>query len=78
MSIERDLLERCAEAFSVNTKCPNLIIEIKELLAQPEQDTLTLQQGIEKYKRGYALGYRVAREDYKQKVINAFGVDDEY
>jgi hypothetical protein len=53
-----------------------LIKESKELLAQPDQDTL-IQQGIEKYKRGYTLGYKVARDDYKQKVINAFGGDDE-
>lgn len=38
MSKERELLERCAEAFSIHNKCPNLIIEIQNLLDQPEQE----------------------------------------
>ena len=41
MSKERELLQRCAEAFSIHNKCPNLIVEIRELLAQPEQELMT-------------------------------------
>jgi hypothetical protein len=37
MSKERELLQRCAEAFNIHNKCPNLIVEIQNLLAQPEQ-----------------------------------------
>lgn len=36
ISKERELLQRCAEAFSIHNKCPNLIVEIQNLLAQPE------------------------------------------
>ena len=36
---ERELLQRCAEAFSIHNKCPNLIVEIQNLLAQPEHIT---------------------------------------
>ena len=38
MSKERELLQRCAEAFSIHNKCPNLIVEIQNLLAQPDQE----------------------------------------
>ena len=41
MSKERELLQRCAEAFSIHSKCPNLIVEIQNLLAQPEQELMT-------------------------------------
>ena len=41
MSKERELLQRCAEAFSIHNKCPNLIVEIQNLLAQPEQELMT-------------------------------------
>ena len=57
MNEERRLLER------VMYRIPSLVIsehdldlvdEIKELLAQPEQEPLTPRQGLEEYKRGYA------------------------
>jgi hypothetical protein len=51
-----------------------LMKETKELLAQPEQEHKTCSLS---FLKGYARGFDVAREDYKQKVINAFGVDDE-
>jgi hypothetical protein len=38
MNKERELLNRCAEAFALHNKCPNLVEEIQELLAQPEQE----------------------------------------
>ena len=79
MSKALDLLRRLASGdnrgdFFISNE---LLKELEELLAQPEQEPLTPRQGLEEYKRGYARGFDVAREDYKQKVINAFGVDDD-
>jgi len=57
--------------------------ETEALLAQPEQDLEVLKKNWVNFgyttgrKEGYDRGYAIAREDYKQKVINAFGVDDE-
>ena len=55
------------------------INKIEQLLAQPEtkQEPLTPRQGLTEYKKGYQRGFDAAHEYYKQKVINAFGVDDE-
>jgi hypothetical protein len=62
------------------------IAEIQELLAQPEQEpfifkdresTGSLIVHDAMYKKGYARGFAIARKDYKQKVINAFGSEDE-
>ena len=62
-----------------------LLGEIEELLDQPEVDpfmfkdrkaTGSLIAHDAMYKKGYARGFDVAREDYKQKVINAFGVEE--
>ena len=47
MSKERELLQRCAEAFSIHNKCPNLIVEIQNLLAQPEQEPVAWCQMVE-------------------------------
>ena len=77
MSKERDLLGRWHNGDLLPEEYMQLMKETKELLAQPEQEPLTPRQGLEEYKRGYARGFDVAREDYKQKVINAFGVVDE-
>ena len=74
MSAERALLERhCNWKLSPDEHL-KLLKETKEFLAQPEQDHKTCSLS---FLKGYARGFDVAREDYKQKVINAFGVDDE-
>ncbi len=54
MSKERDLLKRLAEKDMVRYYYGSLVNEIKELLAQTEQEPLTPRQGLEEYKRGYA------------------------
>ena len=97
MSKERELLNKAIELIqivsmvaSIGKVSPDfgseLILEIQELLTQPEEDpfmfkdresTGSLIAHDAMYKKGYARGFDVAREDYKQKVINAFGVDDE-
>ena len=86
MNKERELLKRVmclinyryaqSEAITVHR-------EIQELLAQPEQEQEVLKKDWVNFgyttgrTEGYKRGYAIAREDYKQKVINAFGVDDE-
>jgi hypothetical protein len=74
MSVERDLLGRWHNGDLLPEEYMKLMKETKELLAQPEQEHKTCSLS---FLKGYARGFDVAREDYKQKVINAFGVDDE-
>ena len=85
MSKERELLNKAIEMIqiapmmaSIGNVPPDfgseLILKIQELLAQPEQEHKTCSLS---FLKGYARGFDVAREDYKQKVINAFGVDNE-
>ena len=71
MSKGRDLLKKILATGWLNNELSN---EVEELLAQPEQEHKTCSLS---FLKGYARGFDVAREDYKQKVINAFGVDDE-
>ena len=71
MSKERELLKKILATGWLNNELSN---EVEELLAQPEQEHKTCSLS---FLKGYARGFDVAREDYKQKVINAFGVDDE-
>ena len=82
MSIERELLQKVVNHMWQG----ELVDEIKELLAQPEQEpfifkdresTGSLIVHDAMYKKGYARGFAIARKDYKQKVINAFGSEDE-
>jgi hypothetical protein len=84
MSKERELLQRLVSA-ELNDIF-DLLVEAQELLAKPEQEpfiykdrelTGSLIAHDAMYKKGYARGFDVAREDYKQKVISVFGVDDE-
>ena len=44
MSIERELLSRCAVTLKARLICPLLLMEIKELLAQPEVEPLSEQE----------------------------------
>ena len=83
MSAERELLERhCNWKLSPDEHL-KLLKETKEFLAQPEQEQEVLKKDWVNFgyttgrTEGYKRGYAIAREDYKQKVINAFGVDDE-
>ena len=85
MSEERDLLKRfMTEVLKTEEDVVSLFNDIKECLAQPEQDLEVLKTDWVNFgyttgrEEGYNRGYAIAREDYKQKVINAFGVDDEY
>ena len=61
----------------------NLKLFASLLLAQPEQEQEVLKKDwvkigyIEGRKEGYKRGYKAGHEDYKQKLINAFGIDDE-
>jgi hypothetical protein len=79
MSKEREILRKIVDYMWEG----ELVDEIKELLAQPEQEQEVLKKDWVNFgytagrKEGYNRGYAIAREDYKQKVINAFGVDDE-
>jgi hypothetical protein len=84
MNKERELLVRIVEADMVEYM--QLMGEAEELLAQPEQESFmfkdreligSLIAHDDMYKKGYERGFAIARKDYKQKVINAFGVDDE-
>ena len=92
MSVERDLLRRvkvlleCSNMEPLQKQADRIIGEIKELLEQPEQEpfifkdresTGSLIAHDAMYKKGYARGFAIARKDYKQKVINAFGSEDE-
>ena len=83
MSVERDLLGRWHNGDLLPEEYMKLMKDTKELLAQPEQDLEVLKKDwvnfgyIAGRKEGYNRGYAIAREDYKQKVINAFRVDDE-
>ncbi len=63
MSKERELLERVKAEGYISF---GLYKEIKELLAQPEQENLTPRQGLEEYKKGYAK----AELDLKLERIN--------
>jgi hypothetical protein len=75
MSKERELLERWLDdTIFEPDELDSLMEETRELLAQPEEDNKTCSLS---FLKGYARGFDVAREDYKRKVINAFGVDDE-
>lgn len=74
MSVERELLKELIAREMVKHYYPKLVKKVEELLAQPEQEHKTCSLS---FLKGYARGFDVAREDYKQKVINAFGVDDE-
>jgi len=53
MSKERELLEKVLLTFSEDA-LNQLCCEIRDLLAQPEQENLTPRQGLEEYKKGYA------------------------
>lgn len=62
------------------------INKIEKLLNHPEQESFmfkdrkligSLIAHDDMYKKGYERGFAIARKDYKQKVINAFGADDE-
>jgi hypothetical protein len=54
MTIKRELLESCLDEMQYHeVPCSELVIKIKELLAQPEQENLTPRQGLEEYKKGY-------------------------
>ena len=70
MSKERELLKRFMTELNTEEDVVSLFNDIKECLAQPEQEPITQREA-------YLRGYAAARKDYKQKVINAFGVDDE-
>ena len=83
MSKERELLKKILATRWLDYE---LSCEAEELLEQPEQEpfickdrelTGSLIAHDAMYKKGYARGFDVAREDYKQKVISVFGVDDE-
>lgn len=64
---DRDLLNLVAD-----------INKIEQLLNNPEQDLEVLKKDWVNFghtagrKEGYNRGYAIAREEYKQKVINAF------
>ena len=78
MSKEREMIEKLCSFQMTYSDWLLLIADAEELLAQPEQPSIPRHAldsywGSESYQRGYA----VARKDYKQKVINAFGADDE-
>ena len=70
MSKEREIIEKLCSFQMPYNDWVLLITEAEELLAQPEQKPITQREA-------YLRGYAAARKDYKQKVINAFGVDDE-
>ena len=80
MSKEREFLKKLRYASLLEN---DLRKELEELLAQPEQEQEVLKKDWVNFgytagrKEGYKRGYAIACEDYKQKVINAFGVDDE-
>ena len=58
MSIERDLLSRCAVTLKARDICPLLLTEISELLAQPEQDLEVLKKDWVNF--GYEAGRKSA------------------
>ena len=77
MSKERELLERWLDdTIFEPEELDSLMEESRELLAQPEQAPMP-QRAPMTQREAYLRGYAAARKDYKQKVINAFGVDDE-
>ena len=84
MSKEREMIEKLCSFQMTYSDWLLLIADAEELLAQPEQDLEVLKTDWVNFgyttgrEEGYNRGYAIAREDYKQKVINAFGVDDEY
>ena len=62
MSKERELLKQVVENFAY-VQDIHLIVAIQKLLAQPEQEHKTCSLS---FLKGYARGFDVAREDYKQ------------
>ena len=88
MNEERELLKKALDfMLDAGANLNPLFKEINDnLLAQPEQEPLIFKDRESTgslivhdamYKKGYARGFAIARKDYKQKVINAFGSEDE-
>lgn len=73
MSKERELLRDIMETGMLTR---GLTMEIGQLLAQPEPAPIP-QRAPMTQREAYQRGYEAARKDYKQKLINAFGVDDD-
>ena len=70
MRIEKELLKRIANHGDAIPS--HFIYEICELLAQHEPAPIP-QRAPMTQREAYQRGYAAAREEYKQKVINAFG-----
>jgi len=73
MSKERELLESCLEEMQYHSLvCPELVFKIQELLAQPEQESLTDEELEVRYsqhtwameKQEYMWGFRDAEKAY--------------
>ena len=72
MSKERELLERLVNA-RLNDIF-DLLVEAKELLAQPEQDRL--REHININKEWYQIGYEKAKTELKRKPLSTKQAED--
>ena len=76
MSIERELLSRCAVTLKARLICPLLLMEIKELLAQPEVEPLSEQEITDLWaNKSPANEFECVR--LVEKAHGITGVDDE-
>jgi hypothetical protein len=66
MSKERELLESCLDEMQYHSLvCPELVFEIQELLAQPEQEPVE-----DRIARWYRLGYEQGKKASKQEPLS--------
>lgn len=80
MSRERELLESCLDEMQYhNLVCPELKIDIKELLAQPEHlggvtDMVERKQPLSELininKEWYQIGYEAAKQELKREPLS--------
>jgi hypothetical protein len=79
MSKERDLLIRVCKFLDSHAENDyGLISEIRSLLAQPNEEKLTMRQRLEEYKKGYARAEQqlkrepLSKEEYMSLFIDTY------